>query len=86
MRKDKKEQNEIARPVGKHFAQVDDSKTEPCCAESATPTSKARKRLWPVAVLLCAVAIEAGTSLTYTAFLEGDFRNSVADSGTALAL
>ena len=28
MRKDKKEQNEIARPVGKHFAQVDDSKAE----------------------------------------------------------
>lgn len=86
MSKDKNEQNEIARPVGKHFAQVDDSKTEPCCAESATPTSKARKRLWAVAVLLCAVAIVAGTYLTYTAFLAGDFLKSVAVSGTSQAL
>lgn len=86
MKKDKNEQNEIARPVGKHFAQVDDSKTEPCCAESATPTSKARKRLWAVAVLLCAVAIVAGTYLTYTAFLAGDFLKSVAVSGTSQAL
>lgn len=86
MRKDANEQNEIARPVGKHFAQVDDSKTEPCCAESATPTSKARKRLWAVAVLLCAVAIVAGTYLTYTAFLAGDFLKSVAVSGTSQAL
>lgn len=86
MRKDENEQNEIARPVGKHFAQVDDSKTEPCCAESATPTSKARKRLWAVAVLLCAVAIVAGTYLTYTAFLAGDFLKSVAVSGTSQAL
>lgn len=86
MRKDENEQNEIARPVGKHFAQVDDSKAEPCCAESATPTSKARKRLWAVAVLLCAVAIVAGTYLTYTAFLAGDFLKSVAVSGTSQAL
>lgn len=86
MRKDKNEQNEIARPVGKHFAQVDNSKTEPCCTESATPTSKMRKRLWTVAVLLCAVAIVAGTYLTYTAFLAGDFLKSVAVSGTSQAL
>lgn len=86
MRKDEKEQNEIARPAGKHFAQVDDSKAEPCCAESATPTSKARKRLWAVAVLLCVVAIVAGTYLTYTAFLAGDFLKSVAVSGTSQAL
>lgn len=86
MRKDENEQNEIARPVGKHFAQVDDSKTEPCCAESSTPTSKARKRLWAVAVLLCAVAIATGTYLTYTAFLAGDFLKSVAVSGTSQAL
>lgn len=86
MRKDKNEQNEIARPAGKHFAQVDDSKAEPCCAESATPTSKARKRLWAVAVLLCVVAIVAGTYLTYTAFLAGDFLKSVAVSGTSQAL
>ena len=86
MRKDKNEQNEIARPVGKHFAQVDNSKTEPCCTESATPTSKVRKRLWAVAVLLCAVAIVAGTYLTYTAFLAGDFLKSVAVSGTSQAL
>lgn len=86
MRKDKNEQNEIARPAGKHFAQVDDSKTEPCCAESATPASKARKRLWAVAVLLCAVAIVTGTYLTYTAFLAGDFLKSVAVSGTSQAL
>lgn len=86
MRKDKNEQNEIARPAGKHFAQVDDSKTEPCCAESATPASKVRKRLWTVAVLLCAVAIVAGTYLTYTAFLAGDFLKSVAVSGTSQAL
>lgn len=86
MRKDKKEQNEIARPVGKHFAQVDDSKAEPCCAESAAPASKMRKRLWAVAVLLCAVAIVAGTHLTYTAFLAGDFLKSVAVSGTSQAL
>lgn len=86
MRKDKKEQNEIARPAGKHFAQVDDSKAESCCAESATPTSKVRKRLWAVAVLLCAVAIVAGTYLTYTAFLAGDFLKSVAVSGTSQAL
>ena len=86
MRKDKNEQNEIARPVGKHFAQVDNSKTEPCCTESATPTSKVRKRLWTVAVLLCAVAIVAGTYLTHTAFLAGDFLKSVAVSGTSQAL
>lgn len=86
MRKDKNEQNEIARPAGKHFAQVDDSKTEPCCAESVTPASKVRKRLWAVAVLLCAVAIATGTYLTYTAFLAGDFLKSVAVSGTSQAL
>lgn len=86
MRKDKNEQNKIAKPVGKHFAQVDDSETKPCCAESATPTSKARKRLWAVAVLLCAVAIATGTYLTYTAFLAGDFLKSVAVSGTSQAL
>lgn len=86
MRKDKKEQNEIARPVGKHFAQVDDSKAEPCCVESAAPASKMRKRLWAVAVLLCAVAIAAGTHLTYTAFLAGDFLKSDAVSGTSQAL
>lgn len=86
MRKDKNEQNEIARPVGKHFAQVDDSKAEPCCAETAAPASKVRKRLWAVAVLLCAVAIATGTYLTYTAFLAGDFLKSVAVSGTSQAL
>ncbi len=86
MRKDENEQNEIARPAGKHFAQVDESKTEPCCAESAAPASKVRKRLWAVALLLCAVAIVAGTYLTYTAFLAGDFLKSVAVSGTSQAL
>lgn len=86
MRKDKNEQNEIARPAGKHFAQVDDSKTEPCCAGSAAPASKVRKRLWAVAVLLCAVAIVTGIYLTYTAFLAGDFLKSVAVSGTSQAL
>lgn len=86
MRKDENEQNEIARPVGKHFAQVDDSKAEPCCAESAAPASKVRKRLWAVAVLLCVVAIVTGTYLTYTAFLAGDFPKSVAVSGTSQAL
>lgn len=86
MRKDKNEQNEIARPVGKHFAQVDDSKAEPCCAGSAAPASKVRKRLWAVAVLLCAVAIAMGAYLTYTAFLAGDFLKSVAVSGTSQAL
>ena len=45
-----------------------------------------RKRLWAVAVLLCAVAIAAGTHLTYTAFLAGDFPKSVAVSGTSQAL
>ena len=86
MRKDKNEQNEIARPVGKHFAKVDEPKAKPCCTESAAPASKARKRLWAVAVLLCAVAIVAGTYLTYTAFLAGDFLKSVAVSGTSQAL
>ena len=86
MRKDKNEQNGIARPAGKHFAQVDDSKAEPCRAESAAPASKVRKRLWAVAVLLCAVAIATGTYLTYTAFLAGDFLKSVAVSGTSQAL
>lgn len=86
MRKGKNEQNEIARPVGKHFAKVDGPKAKPCCTESAAPASKARKRLWAVAVLLCAVAIVAGTYLTYTAFLAGDFLKSVAVSGTSQAL
>lgn len=86
MKKDKNEQNEIARPAGKHFAQVDDSKAKSRMAESATPASKARKRLWAVAVLLCAVAIVTGTYLTYTAFLAGDFLKSVAVSGTSQAL
>lgn len=86
MKKDKNEQNEIARPAGKHFAQVDDSKAKSRMAESATPASKARRRLWAVAVLLCAVAIVTGTYLTYTAFLAGDFLKSVAVSGTSQAL
>lgn len=86
MRKDKNEQNEIERPVGKHFAQVDDQEAESCLVESAAPASKARKRLWAVAVLLCAVAIVTGTYLTYTAFLAGDFLKSVAVSGTSQAL
>ena len=86
MRKDKNEQNEIARPAGKHFAQADDRAAKPALAESATPASKARKRLWAVAVLLCAVAIVTGIYLTYTAFLAGDFLKSVAVSGTSQAL
>ena len=86
MRKDKNEQNEIARPVGKHFAKVDEPKAKPCCTESAAPASKVRKRLWAVAVLLCAVAIVTGTYLTYAAFLAGDFLKSVAVSGTSQAL
>lgn len=86
MRKDKNEQNEIARPAGKHFAQVDDHAAKSALAESAAPNSKVRKRLWAVAVLLCAVAIATGTYLTYTAFLAGDFLKSVAVSGTSQAL
>lgn len=86
MSKDKNEQNEIARPVGKHFAQVDDPKAKSRLAESAAPASKVRKRLWAVTVLLCAVAIVTGTYLTYTAFLAGDFLKSVAVSGTSQAL
>ena len=86
MGKGKNEQNEIERPVGKHFAKVDEPKAKSCRAESAAPVSKARKRLWAVAVLLCVVAIVAGTYLTYTAFLAGDFLKSVAVSGTSQAL
>ena len=86
MRKDKNAQNEIARPAGKHFAQVDDHAAKSALAESAAPASKVRKRLWAVAVLLCAVAIATGTYLTYTAFLAGDFLKSVAVSGTSQAL
>lgn len=86
MRKDKNAQNEIARPAGKRFAQVDDHAAKSALAESAAPNSKVRKRLWAVAVLLCAVAIVAGTHLTYTAFLAGDFLKSVAVSGTSQAL
>lgn len=86
MRKDKNEQNEIARPAGKHFAQVDDHAAKSALAEPAAPASKMRKRLWAVAVLLCAVASVAGTYLTYTAFLAGDFLKSVAVSGTSQAL
>lgn len=86
MRKDKNAQNEIARPAGKHFAQVDDHAAKSALAEPAASNSKVRKRLWAVAVLLCAVAIVAGTYLTYTAFLAGDFLKSVAVSGTSQAL
>lgn len=86
MQKDKNEQNEIVRPVGKHFAKVNEPKAEPCRAESATPASKARKRLWAVAVLLCIVVMAMGTYLTYTAFLGGDFLKSVVVSGTSQAL
>lgn len=86
MRKDKNAQNEIARPAGKHFAQVDNHAAKSALAESAAPNSKVRKRLWAVAVLLCAVAIATGTYLTYTAFLAGDFLKSVAVSGTSQAL
>ena len=86
MRKDKNAQNEIARPAGKHFAQVDDHAAKSALAESAAPASKVRKRLWAVAMLLCAVAIATGTYLTYTAFLAGDFLKSVAVSGTSQAL
>lgn len=86
MRKDKNAQNEIARPAGKHFAQVDDHAAKSALAEPAAPNSKVRKRLWAVAVLLCAVAIVAGTYLTYTAFLAGDFLKSVAVSGTSQVL
>lgn len=86
MRKDKNAQNEIARPAGKHFAQVDDHAAKSALAEPAAPASKVRKRLWAVAVLLCAVAIVTGIYLTYTAFLAGDFLKSVAVSGTSQAL
>lgn len=86
MKKDKNEQNEIARPDGKHFAQVDDHAAKSALVEPAAPASKVRKRLWAVAVLLCAVAIVTGTYLTYTAFLAGDFLKSVAVSGTSQAL
>lgn len=48
--------------------------------------SKARKRLWVVAVLLCVVVMAMGTYLTYTAFLGGDFLKSVVVSGTSQAL
>ena len=48
--------------------------------------SKARKRLWAVAVLLCIVVMATGTYLTYTAFLGGDFLKSVVVSGTSQAL
>lgn len=48
--------------------------------------SKARKRLWVVAVLLCVVVMATGTYLTYTAFLGGDFLKSVVVSGTSQAL
>ncbi len=48
--------------------------------------SKARKRLWAVAVLLCVVVMVMGTYLTYTAFLGGDFLKSVVVSGTSQAL
>lgn len=48
--------------------------------------SKARKRLWTVAVLLCVVVMATGTYLTYTAFLGGDFLKSVVVSGTSQAL
>lgn len=48
--------------------------------------SKARKRLWAVAVLLCVVVMAMGTYLTYTAFLGGDFLKSVVVSGTSQAL
>lgn len=48
--------------------------------------SKARKRLWAVAVLLCVVVMATGTYLTYTAFLGGDFLKSVVVSGTSQAL
>lgn len=48
--------------------------------------SKARKRLWTVAALLCVVVMATGTYLTYTAFLGGDFLKSVVVSGTSQAL
>lgn len=48
--------------------------------------SKARKRLWTVAVQLCVVVMATGTYLTYTAFLGGDFLKSVVVSGTSQAL
>lgn len=48
--------------------------------------SKARKRLWAVAVLLCVVVMATGTYLTYTAFLGGDFLKSVVVSGASQAL
>lgn len=48
--------------------------------------SKARKRLWAVAVLLCVIVMATGTYLTYTAFLGGDFLKSVVVSGTSQAL
>lgn len=48
--------------------------------------SKAHKRLWTVAVLLCTVVMAMGTYLTYTAFLGGDFLKSVVVSGTSQTL
>ncbi len=48
--------------------------------------SKAHKRLWAVAVLLCIVVMAMGTYLTYTAFLGGDFLKSVVVSGTSQTL
>ena len=57
-----------------------------CRKRSFCLGSKARKRLWTVAVLLCIVVMATGTYLTYTAFLGGDFLKSVVVSGTSQAL
>ena len=56
------------------------------CKRALGSRSKVRKGLWAVAALLCVVALAAGTYLTYTAYLAGDFLKSVAVSGTSQAL
>lgn len=56
------------------------------CKRALSSKPKARKGLWAMAALLCVVALAAGTYLTYTAYMAGDFLKSVAVSGTSQSL
>lgn len=63
-----------------------DATLEPECKSRFDLSSKARKRLWAAAMLLCVVAIVAGVYLTYTAFLAGGFLKAVAVNGSSQVL
>ncbi len=74
------------QPISEVNAEGASTAAPSSCKRALGSKPQVRKGLWAVAALLCIVALAAGTYLTYTAYLAGDFLKSVAVSGTSQAL